>query len=334
MKKIKHALILLFILIFGLFIILLIGNDYQMIENNVEIRTINKLSGVVTIPKNKKAKGIIIFVHGDGAQNATQNGGYKPLMERFAKQGFISVSWDKPGVGHSTGNWLNQSMTDRALEVSKVIDWAQKKYPTASKKIGLWGASQAGWVIPKVMINNPIVDFSILVGPAINWKRQGMYDTEWRLRDKGASKTKIDEEKENFISDAILIEKNETYANYKKNGGKETLSADRYLFIKRNMESDATSELLKIKNPIYLVLAEHDKNVDSQETKKIYQTSVNNKKLQIKTIPDTEHMMINPYIGNSKVLTTLAAIFLPKYCLIDKDYLNYCEYIVSLNSDS
>lgn len=95
--------------------ILFIGNNYEMNETRVAIPTTGgKLSAVVTTPKHGKPKGIIVFVHGDGAQEATQNGGYKPLMERFAKQGYISVSWDKLGVGKSSGNWLNQSMDDRA----------------------------------------------------------------------------------------------------------------------------------------------------------------------------------------------------------------------------
>jgi len=31
-------------------------------------------------------------------------------------------SWDKPGVGASTGNWLHQSMSDRADETLSAIN--------------------------------------------------------------------------------------------------------------------------------------------------------------------------------------------------------------------
>ncbi|WP_431355862.1 alpha/beta hydrolase, partial [Bacillus safensis] len=90
-------------------------NSYNMNEKEVVMETANgTLSGIVTMPIKEPIKGIVLFVHGDGPQNATYDGGYRPLMERFAKQGYASISWDKPGVGESEGNWLHQSMDDRA----------------------------------------------------------------------------------------------------------------------------------------------------------------------------------------------------------------------------
>lgn len=178
MKRWKKITIVMSAIIVILVAILFIGNNFEMNETRVTIPTTGgKLSAVVTTPKHEKPKGIIVFVHGDGAQEATQNGGYRPLMERFAKQGYISVSWDKLGVGNSSGNWLNQSMEDRANEVNQVIEWMKVKYPDSTTKIGLWGASQAGWVIPKAMNANNEIAFSILAAPAINWMRQGEYNT-------------------------------------------------------------------------------------------------------------------------------------------------------------
>ncbi|CCQ23655.1 Putative uncharacterized protein yghX [Listeria monocytogenes N53-1] len=163
MKRWKKITIIMSAIIVILVAILFIGNNYEMNETRVAIPTTGgKLSAVVTTPKHGKPKGIIVFVHGDGAQEATQNGGYKPLMERFAKQGYISVSWDKLGVGKSSGNWLNQSMDDRANEVNQVIEWMKVKYPDSTAKIGLWGASQAGWVIPKAMNANNEIAFQSL----------------------------------------------------------------------------------------------------------------------------------------------------------------------------
>ncbi len=139
MKRWKKITIVMSAIIVILVAILFIGNNFEMNETRVTIPTTGgKLSAVVTTPKHEKPKGIIVFVHGDGAQEATQNGSYRPLMERFAKQGYISVSWDKLGVDNSSGNWLNQSMEDRANEVNQVIEWMKVKYPDSTTKIGLW----------------------------------------------------------------------------------------------------------------------------------------------------------------------------------------------------
>lgn len=326
-KRTLLILLGLLIIIMGLF---LVGNDYQMNEDRISIPTTDGiLSTIVTSPIQGEVKGMIVFVHGDGAQEATQNGGYKPLMERFARQGYVSVSWDKLGVGHSSGNWLFQTMDDRAKEVTEVIEWLKVKYPEYTKEIGLWGASQAGWVIPKVMSENSDIQFSILVAPAINWMKQGEYATGNQIKDSGGTNMDILKEKQKFKNDSLIIEENESYRKYKDNGGKEIMTPDRYTFVRNNLNQDATDDLSKVQGNIYLVLAENDKNVDSLETEKIYRSKISKEDLEVKIIPNVAHQMLNEKIKDSDFLINLAGLFLPKYLLINNDYLDYCEQIVA-----
>ncbi|MDT0048684.1 alpha/beta hydrolase [Listeria cossartiae subsp. cayugensis] len=330
MKLWKKITIMISGIVVILVVLLFIGNDYEMTEKRVNIPTTGgDLSVVVTTPKHDKPKGIIVFVHGDGAQEATQNGGYKPLMERFAKQGYISVSWDKLGVGKSSGNWLDQSMDDRANEVNQVIEWMKVKYPDSTTKIGLWGASQAGWVIPKVMNANKDIDFSILAAPAINWMRQGEYNTGAQVKNAGATNKEIIQAKQNFLTNSKLISKNETYERYKQNGGKEEMSSERYDFIRKNMTADATEDLTKVQAKLYLVLAEKDENVDSAETKDVYTHVVKQASLEVQMISNVKHQMINPVIANSELLINVVGLMVPKYFLVDDAYLDYCEKVVS-----
>ncbi|MBF2392059.1 alpha/beta hydrolase [Listeria marthii] len=330
MKLWKKITIMISGIVVILVVLLFSGNDYEMTEKRVAIPTTGgDLSAVVTTPKHDKPKGIIVFVHGDGAQEATQNGGYKPLMERFAKQGYISVSWDKLGVGKSSGNWLDQSMDDRANEVNQVIEWMKVKYPDSTTKIGLWGASQAGWVIPKVINANKDIDFSILAAPAINWMRQGEYNTGAQAKNAGATNKEIIQAKQNFLTDSKLISKNETYERYKQNGGKEEMSSERYDFVRKNMTADATEDLAKVQAKLYLVLAEKDENVDSAETKDVYTQVVKQTSLEVQMISNVKHQMINPVIANSELLINVVGLMVPKYFLVDDAYLDYCEKVVS-----
>ncbi|MBC2061192.1 alpha/beta hydrolase family protein [Listeria marthii] len=330
MKLWKKITIMISGIVVILVVLLFSGNDYEMTEKKVTIPTTGgDLSAVVTTPKHDKPKGIIVFVHGDGAQEATQNGGYKPLMERFAKQGYISVSWDKLGVGKSSGNWLDQSMDDRANEVNQVIEWMKVKYPDSTTKIGLWGASQAGWVIPKVINANKDIDFSILAAPAINWMRQGEYNTGAQAKNAGATNKEIIQAKQNFLTDSKLISKNENYERYKQNGGKEEMSSERYDFVRKNMTADATEDLAKVQAKLYLVLAEKDENVDSAETKDVYTQVVKQASLEVQMISNVKHQMINPVIANSELLINVVGLMVPKYFLVDDAYLDYCEKVVS-----
>lgn len=313
----------------SLLAIFLMGNHYNFKEEQVTVQTSkNELSVFMAIPKQEKIKGTIFFIHGDGAQNATQDGGYKPIMEIFAKKGYASVSWDKPGVGSSSGNWLRQSMEDRANEAGEIIDWMKKNKPELTDKIGLWGASQAGWAIPKIDNNRQDISFSMLVAPGVNWRTQSEYFTVNQAKNEDKSQDEIKEIVRNFREDSDLIVTSNNYKAYQKAGGTSEMTDDRFEFVKKNMELDSSNDLGKMKGRVYLILGEKDENVDSEATEKAYVQNVSNNLLQVKTIKNAEHRMVNPAIANSEILTTLTAIMIPRYYLVSQEYLNYSAGIL------
>lgn len=326
MIKLLIALISLGVVLTG---ILMIGNNYQFKEEKVTIKTEkNSLSSVIVTPKEGNIKGTIFFVHGDGAQNATQDGGYYPIMERFAKQGYASVSWNKQGVGKSSGNWLDQSMDDRANEVSEVIDWVKINRPEIANKIGLWGASQAGWVIPKVDNKRNDIDFSILLAPGVNWLSQSEYYTANQAKDSGKTEKEVQQEVKKFRKDSDLIVEKKNYKEYLKSGGTSEMTEDRYQFVKRSMSLDATNDLKNMRSRVHLILGGKDKNVNSKNTEIAYRESIDPANLTVKTINDAEHRMVNPAIVDSEFLMTTTAIFVPKYYLVSEAFLDYSEELV------
>ncbi|MBA3925917.1 alpha/beta hydrolase family protein [Listeria rustica] len=323
--------ILLFI---GIPLLLLIGvflyeNSYNMKESTKIIHaTSTPLNAFIAKPNHgTKQQGLVVFVHGDGPMDATQDGGYKPLMEKFAESGYTSISWDKPGIGKSQGNWLNQSMDDRATEVNDVITWAKQHPNINTDKIVLWGSSQAGWVIPKVMASGEHkFALTILASPAINWIEQGQFNTQQELQNEGKTAQQIKTTTKKDQEILTLLNNNSSYSAYQKIAPKENpMTKDRWQFVQKNYLSDATADLKKITTPVLLLLAEKDRNVDIQDTKQVYTQTIPKKLLTTVTIKNTQHAMLNPQIANSKWLTTLTAIMAPKDQLLDKDYLNICQ---------
>jgi hypothetical protein len=72
------------------------------------------LQGTLILPPDKVYPPFVLLIHGDGPQDRWSDGGYIPLVNFLVSQGIAVFSWDKPGVGESTGNWLAQTMSDRA----------------------------------------------------------------------------------------------------------------------------------------------------------------------------------------------------------------------------
>ena len=121
-----------------------------------------ELAGELVRPA-EKAKGVIVFVHGsgDGPRRA-----YDLWANFFVSRGWAVVVFDKRGSGSSSGDWHDADFVMLANDVRQVLNWTRDQKELAKLKIGLWGASQAGWIIPQLTAENA-VDFAIIQsGPA------------------------------------------------------------------------------------------------------------------------------------------------------------------------
>jgi len=295
---IVFALVILFIFIYSFF-----TNDKAYKETKVSFsHNNNYLSGVLIEPKNRTNFPVVVFVHGDGATPYNVYGYYRPLWNYLAKKGIASFSWDKAGVGDSTGNWGNQSMDERADEVIEAIKMLKKREDIISNKVGLIGYSQAGWVLPIVASKSNYPDFMILISGAINWIDQGKYLTKTRLTRKGFSQIQIEEVlKYEANSNKLLTDSfsyveyiqtyNETYPKtLKKNSS--PMTANRFQFAKLNWHYDARNNLKDITCPTLAIFGDKDMNIDFAESAKIYKEEFNkskNNNLTIKTFPSADH---------------------------------------------
>lgn len=317
MKKSALVLIVLLLVIFSLVSFFLVGNDFSYKTKDITIPGAGTtLQGKFIKPKgSSKLNGVVILVHGDGPTDALSNGFYISLCEIFSKNRWGVITWDKQGVNGSPGNWLNQSMEDRANEISDVIKWIKEREDLSNLPIGLWGASQAGWVIPLVPLTSE-VEFIILQSPAINWIEQGWYYT----KNSGSS-----EIKEDFLKEIDLI-KNSTYLEYlEKNKTENPMGEERFNFVKRNMDSDSTETLKRLNTPTLLLLGGRDKNVDSLETKRVFQETIPNDLLEVVWVDYTNHYLVKKSLVSNDIRLVLSLIFTPKYILAE-------EYVDSLNS--
>jgi hypothetical protein len=107
---------------------------------------------------------LVIFVHGDAPKaNRTMFGMYLPIMERMLNGGYAVFSWDNPGAGESTGG-ASSSYSRTKQHAQIVLDAIEtmKTYPGIDpNRIGMWGVSMAGWVMPRVLMASDDVAFMI-----------------------------------------------------------------------------------------------------------------------------------------------------------------------------
>ena len=278
----------------------------------------HKIVGTLATPRGPGSHGLVVFVHGDGPMHADGDGGYPAIWESFARAGYASLAWDQPGVGRSDGDWESYSMSDRADLALAALDAVIGRPDIDSARIGLWGASQAGWVLPKIANRRAGVRFIIAVAPAINWSDQGRFNELQELAKKGASEAQIAAAV--AYSDALrsLLDRNATYDEYlalapaaiRVSGHyDQPMSERRWRFAAINYRSDARADLAALPDmPVLLQIAGQDRNVDATETEAVYRGLLGNH-LQVRRYQNAHHSMVRANIEVGSLRFWATALF-------------------------
>jgi uncharacterized protein len=136
----------------------------------------NVLAGVLHLPKKRGPHPAVVMVLGSGRADRTYGGDATALARHFASQGFACLSWDKPGVGESTGDYHKQTFRDRADEALAAVAFLRKRSDICPDRVGLWGHSQGAAVAPLAASRSEHVAWIISVagwhGPA--WQQDAV----------------------------------------------------------------------------------------------------------------------------------------------------------------
>lgn len=273
-----------------------------------------QLAGSLVLPDENHDGPIALIIHGDGPQDRFSDDAYVPLINALLDQGIGIYSWDKPGIGESSGNWLDQSMADRASEAMAAYANITASYPGLRDKTGFIGFSQAGWVLPKVLADHHNIAFGVLIGGAVNWQDQGAYYMRKRMQGDGIGDDDIvDAITQNRLRDAEIFAPNARYEDYlaaTQDQGRPAMSAARFGFVKRNISADARADLHRVTQPILALFGEDDLNVDARTDAKIYQDILNGGHSQtaVILIPDATHGLLRSGLFNYQRGSEMPAI--------------------------
>ncbi|ANY71052.1 alpha/beta hydrolase [Paenibacillus sp. BIHB 4019] len=328
-KKMGIVLIVILLIISSSSFYVLQQYSFDIVEQTIQIASPEgQLTGILAMPKHASGKlGLVLFVHGDGPINASHNDGYKPLWERLAAQGYASLSLNKRGIDGSAGNWLDQSIDDRVEEARQALAWARTQPMIDHTRIGVWGASQAGWVIPKLAGEEQLA-FSILVSPAINWLSQGQYHTREQMKKDGYSEDDITARLAYEQQVNALLKNNAPYEEYVKTAHQgDMMSQERWAFVSKNFLSDAAGDLAHFRSPVLLLLGEDDIHVDVKETEQVYRENAAPSLLTVAVFPNTEHSMLRTSTANSELKATFISLFAPRKITVS-EYMNQIELFI------
>ena len=154
----------------------------------------NTLAGVLVLPATPGPHPVVMFLSGSGATDRSNRGLFPPLWAHFARHGFASFAWDRPGVGQSSGDFETQTFRDRAEEALAAVRLLRGRADIRRDAVGLWGFSQGAAVAPLAAALSGDLAFVIAVsGSQVPAWQQDPYRVEAELRADGFAEADVAE---------------------------------------------------------------------------------------------------------------------------------------------
>src|SRR5262245_11956842 len=139
------------------------------------------LAGALFVPDDGRRHPAIVLFHGSGPEPRNT------FMARwFAEHGVAALTYDKRGVGASTGDFRAVSFTALAADGLAAVALLKARSDVDSARIGVWGLSQGGWLGPLAASRSADVAFVIAVsGPGVTPAEQMVFYYANQLRERG-----------------------------------------------------------------------------------------------------------------------------------------------------
>ena len=296
-----------------------------------------KVVGELRIPKTEGKYPLVIMVHGDGPAYRTY---FYALKKCFLRAGYATMMWDKPGFGQSKGEFSqNHLRAERAQILVDAINHAQSHPRIDASRIGVWGISQAGIVIPMALEKTDDISFMIMVGgPGENGIRQTAYLIRRQLEFAGLSEEEARQAENHFIQ--IYYAKSfEQYIKHAKplydNPVQRKLGFVSALWDEMNWKPHSPDEegfydpmdvIEKVTIPALVFFGEKDTQVDPIQGVEAYKkalTKAGNKNFRVELIPNSDHNIILSETGSMEERNRRSA----------KDWQNYApQYLEIMES--
>jgi dipeptidyl aminopeptidase/acylaminoacyl peptidase len=168
------------------------GRRAPLVERDVTIPNGEiRLAGTLVLPPGPGPHPALVMVPGSGPETRRIP---RYVGDLLAWHGVAVLVTDKRGTGASTGTWEGLPHADWAGDVAAQLDWLRRQPEVDTTRLGLYGNSEGGFVVPWVAMRRPDVRFLVcrvcsgLPGPTVLLdvqrgilRREGMAEAEVEL---------------------------------------------------------------------------------------------------------------------------------------------------------
>jgi uncharacterized protein len=104
------------------------------------------LAGSLAMPDRRAPSLGVVMIGGSGSSDRDNDTLFPPIRRHLVEAGIAVLSYDKRGVGESSGEWLDATMDDLAADAIAALSFLRMRPGVHADTVGLFGHSEGGWV--------------------------------------------------------------------------------------------------------------------------------------------------------------------------------------------
>jgi pimeloyl-ACP methyl ester carboxylesterase len=310
-------------------------------ERQEDVRFANgdvQLAGILISPfgrdRDREKHPAIILVHGSGPLNREW---MLPYARFLIRHGIAVLSYDKRGVGASTGDWKTSSLDDLTGDVVAAFDYLKTRGDIDHKQIGLLGVSQAGWIMPLAAVRAKDIAFLISVSGAGVPVAETTIDQTRNELTAGGMRSEVVEQFVGIMKlqyeyartgsgwDEYIAARQKLAARMGPPPATFPASPDhpQWQVIRKMYLYDPTPTLRQLQTPTLALFGELDNNIVAEKNKAAWETALKaagNRDYTLRILPKANHLQLEAKAGTNAETPSLRR-FVPAYFTTVRDWL-------------
>jgi pimeloyl-ACP methyl ester carboxylesterase len=292
------------------------------------------LAGTLICPMSSGRHPAIVLVPASGAEDREY---LLPFAHFLVRHGMAVLGYDKRGVGGSTGDWRTESFDDLASDARAAIEFLKTRRDIDASQIGMLGWSQAGWVMPLAVAKEKDTAFVISIsGAGVSPAETTLDEARGELKAAGRRPEVIEQITE-------LMKLKYDFARTGQGWNEYTAARDKLVAKFGNAPDgfpsspddpywksiralyfyDPAPSLRELRVPVLALFGELDDNIVAEKNQKAWDSALRtggNRDYTLRTLPGTDHMMLEAKVGNNAEMPTLQR-FSPSYFATVQNWL-------------
>jgi uncharacterized protein len=256
------------------------------------------LAGSLWLPEERPLATLLMHP-GSGSSDRDNDVYFPPIREQLLPRGVAVCSFDKRGVGGSTGRWQDAAIDEQADDALAAVD-ALLSDPELDAPLGLFGHSQGGWVVVEAAGRGAPVAFVVSnSGPGVTPGEQERYSARTQLERAGATSSEVEAELERFDFVLGLMRENVPLegvqgrldaAGFAVHGHLDVVDDPaEWRLIAAIVDYDPRPALERIHVPVLALFGEDDAIVPVDESVAVYRQAVRPELLTVAVLPEGNH---------------------------------------------